>query len=580
MFRQTLLFSGLNTNDVRGLWVTDGTAAGTHELTDISGANQVGPGGLGPAEFTVLNGKALFNGVDTSQLLGLWVTDGTTAGTHELTGISGAATTGGGFDPTNLADGNVQAISFAVLKGKALFNGIDTSGFGGLWVSDGTAPGTHELTGISGASMTNAGLNPHDLTTFNNVVLFGGVDTSLHDSLWVSDGTAAGTSELTGISGIYTGGAGWSPTGFTLFNNNQVLFAGEDASLRDGLWVTDGTAGGTHELTGISGAFTGAGGLQPFDITAFNGGALFNGLDTNQVAGIFVTDGATGHELTGISGASFASFAPTNFTVFNNKVLFSGEDTSDHFSLWITDGTTAGTSEIGGIGNAGISGADPNGLFENLASNKIYMTVFDCEVFFTAENANSKFGLWVSDGTVAGTHELTGISGINGNGLFPQAEMAAAIVPLPPPDNFTSTFTSDVLFRNDSTGDTWFETISNGNFNSWHQLGGSDTRYAVVGLGDFFGTGIAEDILFRNASSGDTWFEAMSNGVFTGWHQVGGSDTTYAVVGVGDYFGSGTSDILYRNNSTGDTWFAAMSNGLFNGWNHIGGSDTNYTVKT
>ena len=33
-----------------------------------------------PFDFTVFNGKALFNGVDTANNLGLWTTDGTAAG--------------------------------------------------------------------------------------------------------------------------------------------------------------------------------------------------------------------------------------------------------------------------------------------------------------------------------------------------------------------------------------------------------------------------------------------------------------------------------------------------------------------
>jgi hypothetical protein len=65
--------------------------------------------------------------------------------------------------------------------------------------------------------------------------------------------------------------------------------------------------------------------------------------------------------------------------------------------------------------------------------------------------------------------------------------------------------------------------------------------------------------------------------VFAGWHQIGGSDTTYAVVGVGDYFGNNTSDILFRNGA-GDTWFEAISNGISAGWNQIGGSDAAYGV--
>ena len=34
---------------------------------------------------------------------------------------------------------------------------------------------------------------------------------------------------------------------------NLVMFAGTDTAGNIGLWVTDGTAAGTHELTGISG---------------------------------------------------------------------------------------------------------------------------------------------------------------------------------------------------------------------------------------------------------------------------------------------------------------------------------------
>jgi ELWxxDGT repeat protein len=34
-----------------------------------------------------------------------------------------------------------------------------------------------------------------------------------------------------------------------------VMFAGMDSAESRGLWLTDGTAGGTYELTGIAGAY-------------------------------------------------------------------------------------------------------------------------------------------------------------------------------------------------------------------------------------------------------------------------------------------------------------------------------------
>src|ERR1700747_3795292 len=91
----------------------------------------------------------------------------------------------------------------------AFFNGVDATGFNGLWVTNGTAAGTFELTGISGAS-TN-GIDPSYLTLFNGEALFLGFDTAGDDGLWVSNGTAAGTFELggvgsSGISGASAGG--------------------------------------------------------------------------------------------------------------------------------------------------------------------------------------------------------------------------------------------------------------------------------------------------------------------------------------------------------------------------------------
>jgi autotransporter passenger strand-loop-strand repeat protein len=153
--------------------------------------------------------------------------------------------------------------------------------------------------------------------------------------------------------------------------------------------------------------------------------------------------------------------------------------------------------------------------------------------------------------------------------------------------DFYGNGTSDILFRNNSTGNIWLEVMNDGINNGglsgvWDSIGGSDTHYSVVGVGDFNSDGTS-DILFRNNATGDLWYEAMSNGAPAGpnpWNHVGGSDTNYAVVGIGDYFAQGTSDILFRNNATGDTWYIAMSNGAFNGWHQVGGSNTNYTVKT
>jgi ELWxxDGT repeat protein len=91
------------------------------------------------------------------------------------------------------------------------------------------------------------------------MVLFAGQDTSGNPDLWVTDGTSAGTSELA-VAGADSGGlfdlsffsSGFSP-GFTVLGT-RVLFEGYDASGIDSLWVTDGTSAGTRELT-VAGSF-------------------------------------------------------------------------------------------------------------------------------------------------------------------------------------------------------------------------------------------------------------------------------------------------------------------------------------
>jgi hypothetical protein len=138
--------------------------------------------------------------------------------------------------------------------------------------------------------------------------------------------------------------------------------------------------------------------------------------------------------------------------------------------------------------------------------------------------------------------------------------------------DFYGNGTDDILFRNNTTGDTWFEAISNGAFAGWHQIGGSNTSYAVVGTGDFFGDG-TDDALFRNNATGDMWMYNVNDGTYSGWYHMGGSSTTYSVVGVGDFLGVGTAAALLRNNATGDTGFEN-----FTGWHDIGGSSTYYSV--
>ena len=120
-----------------------------------------------------------------------------------------------------------------VLGSKVLFEGVDASNQTNLWVTDGTAAGTSEL---AVANAYSGGLNPFDLTVLGNDVFFEGQDSSGQFGLWKTDGTAAGTSELS------IGAPGYNI--YLASNGKDVLFDGNY-----NLWVTDGTSAGTSELS-------------------------------------------------------------------------------------------------------------------------------------------------------------------------------------------------------------------------------------------------------------------------------------------------------------------------------------------
>src|ERR1700730_17224279 len=116
-------------------------------------------------------------------------------------------------------------------------------------------------------------------------IVFAGRDASGNANLGVTTRTSAGSSELA-VAGANAGGlfnsnkilSGFTP-GFTVLGN-RALFEGDDASGAASLWVTDGTSAGSSELIGAgsdaSGLFTNV--IAPH-LTVFAGKALFVGED-------------------------------------------------------------------------------------------------------------------------------------------------------------------------------------------------------------------------------------------------------------------------------------------------------------
>jgi ELWxxDGT repeat protein len=244
--------------------------------------------------------------------------------------------------------------------------------------------------------------------------------------LWVTDGTPGGTKELNHIDGTYR--FGLSPAHFAVFGAN-ALFEGNaavgesSADARDGLWITDETDPGTTEIkpshANSGGIF--AGDFDP-GFALLGGKMLFEGKDDKNHAGLWVTDGTSkGTSVLKVAKADSEGLFSTidaRFTVLGKKALFARTDSHGVVNLWVTDGTPGGTVELAP------KGASPSGLYP------ADITVFGTTALFQGVDESGTAGLWVTDGTSGGTIELKVAHASAAFGLSPQH---ITLIPPPPP---------------------------------------------------------------------------------------------------------------------------------------------------
>jgi ELWxxDGT repeat protein len=616
MAKNLIFFNGPASDLEPSLWETDGTTAGTFMITGINGAFGNGDG-INPLYITAYNGGLLFNGTDTSSKFGLWMSNGTAAGTTEIGGIGSAGITNAnpqGLDPRYMYayNGKVLFRGAAGLAGNAKY---------GLWITDGTAGGTTEIGGNLNAGINgvfSGGFLPSDpdFTFFNNKVLFSARDQFNQQGLWVTDGTANGTTELGPISGAAFSSADFPAhpqldiqPQYMAVLGNKVIFDGVDQTDTPGsLWVTDGTINGTTEIggqgnQGVAGSpFTDPAndlpfGMQPNDITAFNaiGKVIFAAYDNTSNGGghyvptdaLWLSDGTVGGtvEIGGLGNAGIAnansaanggifwsgSVGYPDFFAYKNLVLFAGRDSQGHIGLWETDGTAGGTVEVGGLGNAGIKDSSNVAGGLHFVDASPDFTYYKGKALFYGYDSNGLAKLWVTDGTAGGTQELVTPSLSLGS---PNVVLGPNFTALGTPlhTDFNDDFDSDVLWRNGSSG-AWAWSDIHNNL-AWNPLGSSSsTAWKVVGTGDLSGDGYS-DAVWRNDTTGEwAWSDIHNN---LAWNSLGTSLTAWNVVGTGDFNDDHAFDVLWRNNTTGDWAWSDVHDG--NAWHAIGGSQASYNV--
>ncbi len=254
-------------------WVTDGTLAGTRALGDLKS----GPEPSQPTDFTELGAGVLFVADDGVHGRELWFTDGTPTGTVLLVDLEPGASGGNPHGLTRVGD-RVVFIATTVRHGHE------------VWVTDGTAAGTRILVELVPGPDASLALyrprsNGSDLAWFWTSIQSGVLE------LWVTDGTSSGT-RMVGSS--TTPGQSFRPTDLIpVGDGRHVAFVHSSAAFGEELWISDGTSAGTRPWTD---SHPGPEGAAPDPNLDYDGGSV-GGLRLGDRLLFTADDGAHGREL-------------------------------------------------------------------------------------------------------------------------------------------------------------------------------------------------------------------------------------------------------------------------------------------
>ena len=356
------------TADTKGqyLWTSDGTEAGTKIITKVKvfGTYQW------DYPFIALGTKAFFIGHAPADGREAWVTDGTEAGTHPIADLN--PPTGGAFGRR-------------VSMGSRVFFTMNQK----LYITDGTAAGTVDLT----SSRPGSPVVSMQYMAGGDKLCYFVAKTAQHgEELWCSDGTVQGTRLVTD----------WTPgAASTVWGTGQWCCAGDRLSYeapdpkqpgRKLQLLTDGTAAGTIVLNG-----SGADRDPVFVLERhFDGTRLWlKGPHSDTKSYLWQSQLAAGDLQVLMDSRPQRIDGRAAFN-WGKGIAFIANDASTGQEVWFSDGTPAGThvlfETVPGPGGLWVKDA-------NAVGQRIYLY---------AQGAVLG-GLYVSDGTTAGTSRISNI---------------------------------------------------------------------------------------------------------------------------------------------------------------------------
>jgi ELWxxDGT repeat protein len=350
-----------------------------------------GPAGTLIGQMISMNGLLYFTAFMSNLGQSLWRTDGTTAGTIKLAGVTLLQT--GVNEPMMVAAGDL-----------IFFAGSTNVGVE-LWKTDGTVSGTALVKDIDpGTTNGYYGVyprssSPSSLTNVNGTLFFAASDGANGRELWKSDGTTAGTVV---VKDLFPGSQQYYPyevysSGPTAFaNRNGVLhFLARDATgVR--FWESNGQSEGTLPVSSVIPDLQNVGPVLDVD-----GRLFFVGAKGSITQELWTSDRT-------VAGTTFlkdirpgsSSSQISNMTGMDGLLYFTANDGVHGIELWRSNGTASGTVMVRDIRIGSVQ--DQPG-----SSDPQELTPINGVLYFTADDGKNGVELWRTNGTAAGATKIS-----------------------------------------------------------------------------------------------------------------------------------------------------------------------------
>jgi hypothetical protein len=141
------------------------------------------------------------------------------------------------------------------------------------------------------------------------------------------------------------------------------------------------------------------------------------------------------------------------------------------------------------------------------------------------------------------------------------------------PSDFNGDGKTDILWRNNTTGQNTLWFMNGTTMTSWSYLPSVATAWQLAGVGDFTADG-KPYLVWRNGTTGQNTVWFMNGTTMTSWAYLPTVGTAWQLAGIWDFNADGKPDLVWRNGTTGQNTVWFMNGTTMTSWAYLPAAGT------